>query len=39
MMHAEASQTPRRIEPLEAVRLIRLARQCPHRVPLICVWG
>jgi hypothetical protein len=30
-------KTPRRMEALEAVRLLRLARQCPHRVPGPCV--
>jgi hypothetical protein len=35
-MHGQASKASR-IEPAEAVRLLRLARQCPHRVPGPCV--
>jgi hypothetical protein len=36
-MSGEASKVPRRVTPLEAIRLLRLARQCRHRVPGPCV--
>ena len=36
-MPSEASRAPRRIDPVEALRLVRLARDCRHREPGACV--
>jgi hypothetical protein len=36
-MSGEASRAPRHLAPLEAIRLIRLARDCRHREPGPCV--